>query len=124
MTGILAIAVGALFAVGTWLLLQRSLTRIAIGLGLIGHGTNLLLLMTGGAAGDAPILGYGDGPFADPLPQALTLTAIVIAFGTTAFLLAMAWRSWRDGEGDDVEHAVADRRAAARAARQGEEDDR
>ena len=123
MTGILALAIGVLFAVGTWLLLQRSLTRIAIGLGLIGHGTNLLLLMTGGAAGDAPILGYGEGPFADPLPQALTLTAIVIAFGTTAFLLAMAWRSWRDGDSDDVEHAVADRRAAVRAAQLDEEQD-
>ncbi len=113
MTGVLAIAVGALFAIGTYLLLQRSLTRIAIGLGLIGHGTNLLLLLSGGGAGRAPIIGQlGDGPVADPMPQALALTAIVISFGTTAFLLAMAWRSWRDGAGDDVEDDIADRRLA------------
>lgn len=113
MTGVLAIAVGALFAIGTYLLLQRSLTRIAIGLGLVGHGTNLLLLLTGGAAGRAPIIGQlGDGAVADPMPQALALTAIVISFGTTAFLLAMAWRSWRDGDGDDVEDDIADRRMA------------
>lgn len=111
MTLILALGVGALFTIGTWLLLQRSLTRIAIGLGLIGHGTNLLLLLAGGRAGYAPFIGHGHdaGPFSDPMPQALALTAIVIAFGTTAFLLAMAWRSWRDGDGDDVEHASSGR---------------
>jgi multicomponent Na+:H+ antiporter subunit C len=108
MTATLALGVGALFAVGTYLLLQRSLTRIAIGLSLLGHGTNLLLLLVGGPAGEAPIAG-SRGPFADPMPQALALTAIVISFGTTAFLLAMAWRSWRDGEGDDVEHATQGR---------------
>jgi multicomponent Na+:H+ antiporter subunit C len=112
-TAVLAVGVGALFAIGTYLLLQRSLTRIAIGLGLIGHGTNLLLLLSGGAAGRAPIVGGGAGAVADPMPQALALTAIVIAFGTTAFLLAMAWRSWRDGDGDDVEHAIEDRRLLA-----------
>jgi multicomponent Na+:H+ antiporter subunit C len=118
MTGVLAIAVGALFAIGTYLLLQRSLTRIAIGLGLIGHGTNLLLLLSGGAAGRAPILGTIEGnAVADPMPQALALTAIVISFGTTAFLLAMAWRSWRDGDGDDAEHVLGDRRLARSRAR-------
>lgn len=121
MTGVLALGVGALFTIGTYLLLQRSLTRIAIGLGLIGHGTNLLLLLCGGAAGRAPILGHGSGPYADPMPQALALTAIVIAFGTTSFLLAMAWRSWRDGDGDDVEDAFEDRRLAAAASRTAED---
>lgn len=110
MTFILALGSGALFAVGTYLLLQRSLTRIAIGLGLIAHGTHLLLLLSGGAAGSAPILGRGADAVADPMPQALALTAIVISFATTAFLLAMAWRSWRDGAGDDVEDALEDRR--------------
>jgi multicomponent Na+:H+ antiporter subunit C len=115
-TGVLALAVGALFTVGTYLLLQRSLTRVAIGLGLIAHGTNLLLLLAGGPAGEAPIAGHGAEGLADPMPQALALTAIVISFGTTAFLLAMAWRSWRDGDGDDVEHTLAERRLAAMAA--------
>jgi multicomponent Na+:H+ antiporter subunit C len=115
MTAILAIAVGVLFAIGTYLLLQRALTRIVIGLGLVGHGTNLLLLMVGGPAGRPPLVGPdpGDlGAYADPLPQALALTAIVIAFGVSAFLLALAWRSFAITGRDEVEDDVEDRRIA------------
>ncbi|CAN5442670.1 hypothetical protein BH23ACT9_BH23ACT9_35680 [soil metagenome] len=115
MTAVLAIAVGVLFAVGTYLLLQRALTRIVIGLGLIGHGTNLLLLMVGGPAGQPPLVtpeGGDLGRFADPLPQALALTAIVIAFGVSAFLLALAWRSFAITGDDEVEDDVEDRHIA------------
>ena len=116
MTGNLTVAllIGLLYAVGTYLLLQRTLTRIVLGLGLLGHGANLLLLQAGGAAGLVPFVSSGSdatvGPTADPLPQAMVLTAIVITFGVTAFLLAMAFRSWVLTEADEVQDDVEDRR--------------
>lgn len=120
---ILAVLAGVLYAVGTYLLLQRTLTRIIVGLVLVGHGANLLLLLAGGSAGPAPI---GAPPFpadvSDPLPQALALTAIVITFGVTAFLLALAYRSWLLTRDDEVEDDVEDRRIA-RLADQGRIED-
>ena len=117
MTLTLALVVGALYAVGTYLLLQRTLTRVVIGLAIMGHGANLLLLLAGGRAGSAPFVS-DDGPpagAADPLPQALALTAIVITFGVTAFLLALAYRSWQHTHDDDVEDDPEDKRIAALA---------
>lgn len=110
----LAVTVGVLYAVGTYLLLQRTLTRIVIGLAVMGHGANLLLLAAGGRAGTAPVLSPGtEGErFADPLPQALALTAIVISFGVVAFLLTLAYRSWVLTHDDEVEDDVEDRRIA------------
>ncbi len=137
----LAVVVGVLYAVGTYLLLQRTLTRVVIGLGLIGHGANLLLLMAGGPSGLAPFsseAGPGESAgaaaaeglagTADPLPQAMVLTAIVITFGVSAFLLALAYRSWQltgaDEVQDDVEDAaVGRRRFALPAAPEDYEDD-
>ncbi len=115
MSVLLAFTAAVLFALGTWLLLQRRLTRIVIGLGLIGHGTNILLLTSGGGGGLPPVIGEGDkADFADPLPQALALTAIVITFGVMAFLLAMAYRSWQlthdDVVADDLEDRMIERR--------------
>lgn len=116
---VMVLAVSVLYATGTYLLLQRNLSRIVIGLGLLGHGANLLLLMAGGRAGDAPLVGDNGGPFADPLPQALALTAIVITFGVSAFLLALAYRSWILTRSDEVEDDVEDRRIAAMIAARG-----
>ena len=75
----LALLIGLLYAVGTYLLLQRTLTRIVIGIGLLGHGANLLLLQAGGPAGGVPFIGPTGGgaagvTTADPLPQAMVLT--------------------------------------------------
>ena len=109
----LALTIGVLYGAGVWLLLQRSLSRIVIGLALLGHGANLLLLAAGGPAGDPPIAGADPAVTADPLPQALALTAIVITFGVSAFLLALAYRSWLQREDDEVEDDVEDRRIAA-----------
>ena len=113
----LALLIGVLYAVGTYLLLQRTLTRVVIGLGLMSHGANLLLLAAGGSAGAVPFVGQTDGPSgagtADPLPQAMVLTAIVITFGVTAFLLALAFRSWLLTGEDSVQDDVEDRRVAA-----------
>jgi len=112
----LAVTIGVLYAAGTYLLLQRTLTRIVLGLALISHGTNLLLLVAGGRAGQAPFVGSegpGDpGQYADPLPQSMALTAIVITFGTTALALALAYRSWTLTRNDEVEDDVEDRRIA------------
>ena len=116
----LALVVAVLFGVGTYLLLQRTLTRVIFGLGVMTHGANLLLQLAGGRAGQPPIadddgatriVGQDGGAgFVDPLPQALALTAIVIAFGLTAYLLAMADRSWVLHHSDEVEDDVEDRR--------------
>ena len=82
MTATLPILAGVLFAAGTYLVLQRPLARILVGLALLGHGANLLLLSAGGRAGDPAFVADGGAPAgaADPLPQALVLTAIVITF--------------------------------------------
>jgi multicomponent Na+:H+ antiporter subunit C len=113
----LALLIGVLYAVGTYLLLQRTLTRVVLGLGLMSHGANLLLLAAGGSAGAVPFVGRTDGGAgagtADPLPQAMVLTAIVITFGVTAFLLALAFRSWLLTGEDQVQDDVEDRRIAA-----------
>lgn len=115
MTAVLALAVGALFTIGTYLLLQRTLTHVIMGLALMGHGANILLLLVGGPAGQPPLTD-GQAPaeiFADPMPQALALTAIVISFGVTAFLLVMAWRASALGGNDIVEDDVEDRLVAS-----------
>ena len=109
---ILAVTAGTLFALGTYLVLQRNLTRIIIGLGLMAHGANLLLLAAGGRAGLPPLVGNDPANMSDPLPQAMVLTAIVISFGTTVFLLALAYRSWTLNRSDEVEDDVEDRRIA------------
>ncbi len=113
---LLAVVVACLYGVGTYLLLQRVLTRIVIGLALLGHGANLLLLVSGGRRGAAPILSGPEvsspGTLSDPLPQALALTAIVISFGIVSFLLALSYRSWALTASDEVEDDVEDRRIA------------
>lgn len=110
MSVVVAVAAGVVFATGTWLLMQRRLSRIIIGVGLLGHGANLLLLLAAGGRGDTPLVDQSDAAtMADPLPQALALTAIVITFGITAFLLALGYRSWRITNDDEVEDDVEDR---------------
>ncbi|WP_433528037.1 Na(+)/H(+) antiporter subunit C [Micromonospora sp. CA-263727] len=104
------IVVGVLVAAGVTLLLERSLTRVLMGVILLGNGANLLLL-TGGRAGGAPIVGSTpQEEMSDPLPQAMILTAIVITLGMTAFLLALAYRSWHLNGHDEVQDDVEDRR--------------
>jgi multicomponent Na+:H+ antiporter subunit C len=110
MTILIAAVAAILFACGTWLLMQRRLSRIIIGVGLLGHGANLLLVTAGGPGGRAPIIDSSlSGDYADPLPQALALTAIVITFGVTAFLLALGYRSWQLTGDDQVEDDIEDR---------------
>ena len=124
MTVSIAFVTAVLFATGSWLLMQRRLTRIIIGIGLLGHGANLLLVSSGGRAGSAPIIsGERIDAYSDPLPQALALTAIVITFGVTALLLALGYRSWQITRDDIVEDDVEDRRVLRRSGQDGPESD-
>lgn len=116
-TLVLAVAGGVLIAAGVYLLLERSLMRILAGVMIAGNGVNLLFLVSAGPAGLAPIVGELEDQIADPLPQAMVLTAIVISLATGAFLLAMSYRSFQleghDEVADDVEDAIVRRRAQA-----------
>lgn len=110
---VMAATVGVLYGTGFTLLLSRSLMRVLIGVVVLGHGTNLLLQLAGGPPGRAPILGeVAPGEFTDPLPQALALTAIVITFALTTFLLALGYRSFVLVGHDEVQDDVEDRRIA------------
>ena len=110
---VMAVTVGGLYAVGFYLLLQRSLMRLLIGVVVLGHGTNLLLQLVGGPPGRVPIVGNSPvETFADPLPQALALTAVVITFALTTFLLALGYRSFGLIGHDEVQDDLEDRRIA------------
>jgi multicomponent Na+:H+ antiporter subunit C len=115
MTVLLAATAALLFTIGTYLVLQRKLSRIIIGLALLTHGANVLLIGSG-QRGEPPLIGQGNPTdFSDPLPQALALTSIVITFGVTTLLLALAFRSWLLTRDDEVEDDVGDRAVAAGA---------
>src|SRR6185437_10455109 len=92
MEAILAIAIGALAGSGVWLLLRPRTFQVIIGLTLISYAANLFIFSVGGLRiGADPVLGAATDPsrYADPLPQALVLTAIVIGFATTALFLVV-----------------------------------
>jgi multicomponent Na+:H+ antiporter subunit C len=112
---VMAVTVAGLYSVGFYLLLQRSLMRVLIGVVVLGHGTNLLLQLVGGPPGRAPIVGPSPpDTFADPLPQALALTAVVITFALTTFLLALGYRSFSLIGHDELQDDLEDRRIARR----------
>lgn len=114
---ILLVAVGVLFAAGVTLLLERTLTRVLLGVILLGNGANLAILL-GAKPGGPPIVGATEpSRMTDPLPQAMILTAIVISLGMTAFLLALAYRSWRLEGQDHVQDDIEDRRIVELAQR-------
>ncbi len=101
---VLLVIMAVLYACGIFLMLERSMTRVLLGFLLVGNATNLLILIMAGTPGSAPIVGDGvpAEDFTDPLPQALILTAIVITFGVSAFLMALIYRSWALAREDDV----------------------
>ena len=104
----LVITASALLGCGVYLLLERSLSRVLVGLVMMGNGVSIAFLVSGGEAGKAPIVYDGDEPISDPLPQAMVLTAIVITLATVAFVLAMAYRSWQLNAHDDVQDDLED----------------
>lgn len=113
---VLVVVIGVLVACGVSLVLERSLTRVLLGAILIGNGANLLIAMSG-RRGGAPIAGVTPRQrMSDPLPQAMVLTAIVITLGFTAFLLALAYRTWQLAGHDEVQDDVEDQRIKRLAA--------
>jgi multicomponent Na+:H+ antiporter subunit C len=111
----LAATAALLVGVGTYLVLQRELSRIVIGLGILAHAGNILFLSSG-SPGLPPFIGSGSRrDFSDPLPESLILTAIVISFAVTIFLLALAYRSWVLNGHDEVEDDLEDRLVATGA---------
>lgn len=113
MSAAMIFAVAGLVAAGTFLVTSRSLSRIVLGFALLGHAAVIALLASGGRAGSPPIVDGEPSPdTANPLPQALSLTAIVISFGLTLFVLALARRQQMITGDDLVEDDVEDRRIA------------
>ncbi|MET7770734.1 Na(+)/H(+) antiporter subunit C [Nocardia sp. NPDC005366] len=112
----LLILIGVLVACGVYLILERTVSKMLLGMILFGNAVNLLILTVGGAAGSSPILGTAEDDqraMADPLAQAMVLTAIVITMGLAAFVLALAYRSYilttteaLENDPDDVEVAT------------------
>lgn len=97
-----AVIVGVLLAAGVYLLLAHTITRLVLGLSFIGYAANLAILTVGGLKDASPPLLHLSGPYQDPLPQALILTAIVIGFATTALVLTVAIRAYQVAGHDDV----------------------
>lgn len=105
---VLAILIGCLYAAGLYLLLRRSLVKVVLGLALLGQAANLLIFTAGGLRSrQAPLLPAGaqqlPGLAADPLPQALILTAIVIGFGVLAFTLVLFQRAYHTVGTDNLD---------------------
>lgn len=120
----LLIVMGALYACGIYLVLERSLTRVLLGLMLLANSTNLLILATGGYAGLAPLYSKDTaaGDYNDPLPQALILTSIVISFAVTAFMLGIIYRTWVLARRDEIQDDVEDLRVAVTPSFDAEDD--
>ncbi len=101
----LVLTAATLIGCGVYLLLERSLSRVLVGLVMMGNGVAIGFMVAAGPAGTSPIMreGVAASQITDPLPQAMVLTAIVIMLATTAFVLAMAYRSWQINGNDDVQ---------------------
>ncbi len=108
----LLLAAGTLVAAGVYLLLDRAMTKMIMGLMMIGNGANLLLLISGGPAGAPPIEGRESvlhpDHVADPLAQGMILTAIVISMAMTAFMLSLAYRQYRYRTEDFIQDDTED----------------
>lgn len=108
METILSFVVGALFSVGLYLMMQRSIVKVVLGIALLSHAANLLIFTVAGLRrGALPLVPEGQTtlpePHADPLPQALVLTAIVIGFGVQSFALVLLKRAHQSVGTDDMD---------------------
>lgn len=105
---ILAIVIGSLYAAGLFMMMRRSFVKLVIGLSLLGYASSLLIFTVNGVTrGNPPLVIEGMTqpvqPFADPLPQALILTALVIGFGVQAFVLVLFKRTYQSTKTDDLD---------------------
>ena len=121
---VLLALVGVLYAAGVYLILERSLTRVLLGVLVLGNATNVLVIVAGGPTGAAPLVGRApEETMSDALVQALVLTAIVITLGVSAFLLALIHRAWTLDREDDLAEDIEDRSLRRRLARGEQEDE-
>jgi multicomponent Na+:H+ antiporter subunit C len=109
---ILAFVVGGLYAAGLYMMMQRSIVKLILGLAILSHAANLLIFTAGRLVrAAAPIVPEGlsapPGPVADPLPQALILTAIVISFGVLAFAVVLVRGSFLATQAEDLDQMRA-----------------
>jgi|SRR5690606_38340692 len=105
---LLVILVGAFYSSGIYMMLRRSMVKLLLGLLLLGNGANILIFLMGGLTkGEAPIIRTENKTFesiyADPIPQALILTAIVISFALTAFAIVLLKRVYATTGSDDLD---------------------
>ena len=105
---LLAIIIGILYASGIYMMLRRSLVKLIIGIILLGNGANLLIFLLGRITKDKPPIIPEESKhflhgFADPVPQALILTAIVISFGLQAFAIILIKRAYKVVKTDDLD---------------------
>jgi multicomponent K+:H+ antiporter subunit C len=100
---LLASVIGIFTAAGLYLILRARTFPVVLGLTFLSYAVNLFVFVAGGLRVGAPPIVTGAGPMTDPLPQALVLTAIVIGFGMTAFLVVMAVRLRRETGSDHVD---------------------
>ena len=103
-----AILVGVFFTTAIYLLLSKSMIRMLLGIAVLGNAVNLLIFTAGRLTREAPPIVTGTGqqlvePYANPLPQALILTAIVIGFAMFAFLLVLGYRAYQELDADNTD---------------------
>ncbi|PMR70013.1 Na+/H+ antiporter subunit C [Halomonas heilongjiangensis] len=108
MEPVMAVAIGLLYAAAIFMMLRRSIVKLVIGLMLLSNAANLLIFTSAGMTrGAPPLIPEGmlvpPGPVADPLPQAVVLTAIVIAFGVLAFAVVLIRRAYEIVKADDLD---------------------
>ncbi|WHU46186.1 Na(+)/H(+) antiporter subunit C [Gordonia sp. L191] len=111
----LLVVIAIMIACGAYLLMERSLVRMLLGLLVAGNGVNLLILVLAGGMGNPPIMGRSSEARphdADPLAQAMVLTAIVITMGVAAFILAMVYRLFVLNRDEDVDDDTEDVKVA------------
>ncbi len=112
MNPLLALVVGGLYAAGLYLMMRRSVIKVVLGVALLSNAANLLILAASGLTrGQPPIIPPGAiepvGPYADPVPQALILTAIVISFAVLAFALVLVGRVYQVVGTDDLDKMIS-----------------
>lgn len=105
---ILAITIGIMYAAGVYLMLRRSIIKLILGMIFLGNATNLIIFAAGGLTKAAPSFLTKNnealaGNIADPLPQALVLTAIVIGLGFVAFAIVLKYKFWQVTGTDDLD---------------------
>jgi len=108
---LMAILVGILYTAGVYMLLRRSILKFIIGIIFLGNATNLLVFLSAGLEAGKPVfLGGEEGDalaYADPLPQALVLTAVVIGLGIVVYLLAIKYRFFSETGSDDLDQLTS-----------------